>query len=166
MSALLGHRATHRILGLLLGGVFLYASWDKIAHPAEFARIVYHYQIVGPSQQIPPLVPNLLAVVLPWVEAVTGTLLIVGLWRREAAVSAALMLVVFLGAVGWALASGIDIQNCGCFSVSAEGRRAGINLLFGDAALLAAALVLARGPRAAAAAALREPAPAPGMAAH
>ena len=29
--------------------VFLYASLDKIAQPREFARIVYHYQVSGPS---------------------------------------------------------------------------------------------------------------------
>ena len=143
----LRHPALHWALGLLLGGVFLYASYDKILHPAEFAKIVYHYQVIGPSQRVPPLVPNLLAVTLPWVEAVIGVSLVFGLWRREAGALSAALLVVFLVGVASALARGIDIQNCGCFSVSAEGRRAGIQLILGDLALLAGALILAFGPR-------------------
>jgi uncharacterized membrane protein YphA (DoxX/SURF4 family) len=129
-------------LGIVLGAVFLYASLDKLAHPADFARIVYHYQLIGPSARIPPLVPNTFALVLPWVEALTGVLLAAGLWRREAATLASLMLVAFLIAVGAALVRGIDVENCGCFSVKA-GRRAGTLLVLEDAALLAGALLLA-----------------------
>lgn len=132
------------VLGLVVGGVFVYASLDKIAKPADFARILYHYQIVGPSASIPPLVPNLVAVILPWVELVIGLGLIVGVLRRESAAIAALLLVVFVAAVGSALYRGIDIENCGCFAVTGEGRKAGAKLIVSDLALLAAALVLAR----------------------
>lgn len=134
--------------------MFLYAAWDKVLHPADFARIVYHYQVIGPGKSLPPLLPNLLAVALPWVEIVVGACLVTGAWRREAAVLAAALLGVFVVAVASALLRGIDIQNCGCFSVGAEGRRAGALLILGDLALMAAALVLAAGPRPA-------PAPAP-----
>ncbi|MBI3932774.1 MAG: DoxX family membrane protein [Acidobacteria bacterium] len=143
---LLAHPATHRVLGLVIGAVFLYASLDKIAHPPEFARIVYHYQVIGPSQSIPPLVPNTFAVVLPWIEAVAGLLLMAGVWRREAALLTAAMLVTFVLAVGSALYRGIDVQNCGCFTVGAEGRRAGWGLLLGDTLLLAGALALVAVP--------------------
>ena len=145
--SLLRHPALHWVLALALGGVFLYASYDKILQPAEFAKIVYHYQVIGPSDTLPPRVPNLLAVTLPWVEALLGVCLIVGLWRREAATLSAALLLVFVVAVSSALLRGIDIQNCGCFSVSAEGRRAGLQLILGDLALLAGALILTLGPR-------------------
>src|SRR5262249_10116419 len=72
---------------------------------------------------------NAFSVVLPWVEVTTGLLLIVGVWRREAALTAGLMLVMFLAGVSWALAHGIDIENCGCFSVSGEGPAAGAKLI-------------------------------------
>ncbi len=154
----LRHPATHWILGIALGATFVYASLDKIAHPPEFARIVYHYQIVGPSAWIPPLLPNTFAVVLPWIELVIGVLLIGGLWRKEAAALAGLLLVVFLGAVGSAMYRGIDIEKCGCFSVSEEGRQAGWLLLAQDVALLAAALLLAGAqPRSRASAPTSEP---------
>lgn len=142
----LRHPALHRVAAIVLGAVFVYASLDKIAKPAEFARIVYHYQVIGPSAQLGYVPANLLAVVLPWTEAVVGVLLIAGVWRREAAAVAAMMLVTFMGAVGWALYQGIDIQNCGCFTVDGAGRQAGLWLLLGDAALLAAAVLLAAAP--------------------
>ena len=31
---------------LLLGGIFVYASIDKIIYPVEFAKVVYNYQIL------------------------------------------------------------------------------------------------------------------------
>ena len=142
MSAL-RHPAVHWTLGILLGGVFVYASLDKIAHPGEFARIVYHYRLVGPSQMIGPWAANTLAVTLPWIELVLGLALISGLWRREAAVLTGGLLVIFVGAVSAALMMGIDIENCGCFSVGGEGRSAGIKLILGDLGLLAVSGVLA-----------------------
>ena len=82
----LRHPALHWSLALALGGVFLYASCDKILHPREFARIVYQYQIIGPSPDAGlRRRPTLLAVMLPWVELVCGLCLLTGLWRREAA---------------------------------------------------------------------------------
>ena len=142
MKDLLRRPALHWLCALVLGGVFVYASYDKILHPGDFARIMYHYQIVGPSKLLPPLLPNLLAVTLPWVELVAGVLLIVGVWRREAAGLSGVLLVVFILAVSSALLRGINLENCGCFSVSGEGRAAGVKLILGDLGLLALAAVL------------------------
>ena len=55
---------------LILGGVFVFASIDKILHPAAFAEAVYNYQI------LPDNLINLTAIVLPWLELVLGSLLI------------------------------------------------------------------------------------------
>jgi uncharacterized membrane protein YphA (DoxX/SURF4 family) len=134
----------HWLLALVVGGVFLYACWDKILEPRKFAGIVYRYQVIGPSAALGFLPANLLAVTLPWVELVVGLVLIGGFWRREAATVAGAMLVMFLAAVGIATAQGIDLQNCGCFSVDEHGGRgAGWILVVGDLALLAACAVLA-----------------------
>ncbi len=142
----LRHPALHWLLGIGLGAVFIYASIDKIEQPREFARIVYHYRLIGPSAALGFVPANALGVILPWVEALTGLLLIVGAWRREAALTAALLLVTFLAAVGWALAHGIDVENCGCFSVTGEGRSAGLKLILQDLGLLAIATCLALVP--------------------
>jgi uncharacterized membrane protein YphA (DoxX/SURF4 family) len=156
----------HRLLAVLLGLLFVYASHDKIwkralpapaasadtaqagsqeTGPAAFARIIYRYQVVGPDARLPPLVANLVAVTLPWVELLVGLSLITGLWRREAAFVVALLLLVFVLAVGSTLWRGIDIQNCGCFSLGADGRQAGLRLVLGDLGLLLAALWVAFG---------------------
>ena len=139
----LRHPWLHRALGIALGATFVYASLEKIAQPRDFARIVYHYQVVGPSARLGYVPANLLAVGLPWTEALAGVLLIAGVWRREAAAVVAVLLVTFLGAVGWALHQGIDVQNCGCFTVEGMGRGAGLGLLLSDLALLAVAVLLA-----------------------
>jgi len=91
---------------------FVHASLDKIADPAAFAKVVYQWQVLG------PVLSNLLAVTLPWVEILAGGLLIFGVWRKEAALVIALLLVVFLLARGLVLARGIDIENCGCTSLA------------------------------------------------
>jgi putative oxidoreductase len=151
---LLRHPAVHWLLALMVGGIFVYASLSKIADPRAFAKIVYHYQVVGPSSFFGFVPANLVAVALPWVELIAGVLLIAGLWRREAAVVTAVMLAVFVAAVGSTMVRGIDIQNCGCFALDASGRAAGWKLIAGDLALLVATLVVAvvppRAPEAAA----------------
>jgi putative oxidoreductase len=140
----LRHPALHWLLALAVGGVFLYACWEKILEPRQFAAIVYRYQVIGPNATVGFLPANLLTVTLPWLELVVGLVLLSGFWRREAALVAGALLILFLAAVGIATAQGIDLQNCGCFSVSEHGgRAAGLMLVVGDLALLAACTVLA-----------------------
>ncbi len=112
LSAFLRSPRLQLVLRLLLGAYFVYASLDKIADPAAFAKVVYQWQVLG------PVLSNLLAVTLPWVEILAGGLLIFGVWRKEAALVIALLLVVFLLAAGSVLARGIDIENCGCTSLA------------------------------------------------
>jgi uncharacterized membrane protein YphA (DoxX/SURF4 family) len=128
-------------LRLGVGGFFLYASHDKIAAPAAFARIVYQWQVVG------PVPANLVAVILPWVEALAGVLLIAGLWKREAAAVIAMMLVVFIVAAGSVMARGIDVENCGCVSTAkveepSWSKGVGWFLVARNLVLLGAAVVL------------------------
>ncbi len=96
---------------LILGGVFIYASVDKIIHPAAFSEAVYNYQI------LPDVLINLTAIVLPWLELILGAFLILGLWLPGAALLSNLLLVTFFGALVFNLARGLDI-HCGCFSTS------------------------------------------------
>ena len=134
------------VVRLLLGLMFVYASLDKIADPAGFARIVYQWQTVG------PIPSNLVAVTLPWIELLAGLLLIVGSWKREAAAVVAVLLVVFIVAAVGVLVRGIDVDNCGCTSVAAAStapawppdwmRGVGWYLITRNLVLLAGALVL------------------------
>lgn len=119
MSDILRSPRLHLLLRLFIGLYFVYASLDKIADPEAFARIVYQWQVVG------PIPSNLVAVVLPWVELIAGILLVAGIWTRPAAGVVAVMLVVFLVAAGFVLARGIDVDNCGCTSVTAAEAETG-----------------------------------------
>ncbi len=156
----LRHPVVYWIVSIGLGAVFVYASIEKIAHPLDFARIVYRYRLAGPTATLGVVPANTLAVVLPWLEALVGVLLVTGLWRREAAAISGGLLVMFLVAVGYVLWQGIDVEHCGCFSVGGEGRSAGWTLIASDLCLLIAAVyVMVVRPQASAVAA-REPVPA------
>jgi rhodanese-related sulfurtransferase len=96
---------------LFLGGIFVYASCDKILHPVFFAETVYNYQV------LPDLLVNITALVLPWVELLVGLALILGLWLAGALVISNLLLLVFSGTLVFNLARGLDI-DCGCFTSS------------------------------------------------
>ena len=100
---------------IALGAVFVAAAIPKIADPPAFAHMIYNYRLM------PGGLVNALALVMPWIELVVGILLIVGVWRREAALVAAVLLLVFLGAIGWNLARGHAI-DCGCFDVRSAGK--------------------------------------------
>jgi uncharacterized membrane protein YphA (DoxX/SURF4 family) len=97
----------------LLGGVFVWASWDKIADPMAFAQAIANYQIV------PPALGNPAALALPWIELVCGVCLILNRWTRGSALIVALLLVVFMGALGYNIHRGVDI-GCGCFTLDEE----------------------------------------------
>jgi uncharacterized membrane protein YphA (DoxX/SURF4 family) len=112
MKTLVRSPRLHLLLRVILGALFAYASLDKIASPAAFAKIVYQWQVVGPVSS------NLVAVMLPWIELVAGLLLLAGAWKREAAAVIGLLLLVFLVAAGSVMARGIDVENCGCVSVA------------------------------------------------
>ena len=54
----LRHPAAYWVVSIGLGAVFIYASLDKIAHPLDFARIVYRCLIV-PDYGLPELETDL-----------------------------------------------------------------------------------------------------------
>jgi uncharacterized membrane protein YphA (DoxX/SURF4 family) len=94
---------------LILGGIFIYASLDKIFKPDLFAEAVFNYQVL-PNNLI-----NLTALVLPWVELVLGLMLIAGFWLPGAVLLSILLLLTFIGTLIFNIARGFNI-NCGCFS--------------------------------------------------
>ena len=105
-----------RIVGLLVGAVFVFAGLTKIVDvqpfrfldPMDFARDIDNYKI------LPWPVSVQLALYLPWLEIICGLALI---FRRLYSGALALLLallLVFIGASFAAKARGIDI-TCGCF---------------------------------------------------
>jgi len=122
---------------LILGGVFVYASLDKILHPSAFAEVVYNYQI------LPEGLVNLTAIVLPWIELLIGLSLILGVWLHGSILICNLLLLVFFSTLVFNMARGLDI-DCGCFTVSVGTSSDGQMLwyLFRDAFFLFVGLFL------------------------
>jgi len=142
------------LLRLILGGVFLLSGvvkiWNvqiktareersvgitvhvsKSPDPSKFAEDVLNYRV-------PPRSFNhLVAITLPWIELLAGALLVLGIWARPSALVIGLMLVVFLLAIGQAVARGLNIE-CGCFG-TVEGRKVGLVALAEDTVMLATA---------------------------
>ena len=129
---------------VILGIVLIYDSIDKIVHPAEFAKAIGNYNV------LPFGLENLLGIVLPILELLVGTCLVLGIMIDGAAIIAGCMMVVFIIALSQALFRGIDI-NCGCFKVTVEnggGHQVGIRRIIEDVIYLGMALmVLSRGER-------------------
>lgn len=98
---------------IILGGLFMYASFDKIAHPEAFADIIDNYHIL-PIQLVNPL-----AIFLPWLEFITGLLLVIGKWVKGSLLIYSTLLVIFIIGLSQALIRGLDI-SCGCFSVQSS----------------------------------------------
>ncbi len=100
---------------LIIGGLFVYASWYKVIDPAAFAPAVRNYLI------LPPAYSNFTALTLPWIELFAGLFLIVGIQVRPSAFLTTAMLAIFLGAISYAYSIGLDI-DCGCFGSATESQ--------------------------------------------
>ena len=120
---------------IALGAVFLYAGITKIADPAGFSQAVYNYHL------LPSWLVNMTAIILPWVEVVAGTCLVLGLWIPGGALIISTLLFIFIIALGLNLTRGLDIA-CGCFSTSPAAGKITWWYLLRDSSLLAAALLV------------------------
>lgn len=104
---------TRILLQLVLGFVFLYAGLQKISHQNEFLLIVKNYQL------IPLNLERIFSLVLPWMEFTIGSMLVLGIYVKQAALIAILVLVTFSMVIGINIIRGISF-SCGCFSLSLE----------------------------------------------
>jgi uncharacterized membrane protein YphA (DoxX/SURF4 family) len=94
----------------LVGSVFVFAGMSKLALP--------HAEVVAQMQQytvIPRLLTPLLAAVLPWVEVLSGTALLIGFLTTPAAWLVMVQLLSFCTLMLVVIATGIEIEDCGCF---------------------------------------------------
>ena len=92
---------------LLIGGILIYASIEKIVNPGEFARAIDNYRI------IPLGLENSMAIILPWLEFVIGICLIIGVFIDGASFLVIVIMLVFIIAITFAILSGYNIE-CGC----------------------------------------------------
>ena len=94
----------------ILGLTFIYASYPKILAPADFAKIVYGYDL------FPEAFVNLIAIIVPFLEIVAGLSLIFGFYPRAAALIINGLLLIFLAVLSINLIRDHEF-DCGCFSL-------------------------------------------------
>jgi len=70
-------RFVSSVVGIVLGGLFVYAGVQKHLAPYEFAEAILAYQL------LPSALVGLVAATLPWVEMVSGFSLILGYLLRN-----------------------------------------------------------------------------------
>ena len=122
------------VLRVLMGAIFIYAGYVKLAEPWQlFAAGIADYEVV------PMWAAKFLAHTLPWFEVLIGLLLIVGRWFRVSTVSTSLLLLVFFSLMVRAFAGGKEI-NCGCFG---PNELISWKTLVRDGSMLAVSLFLA-----------------------
>lgn len=131
------------VVRLGLATVFLVSGVLKVVDPAQTRVAVLAYEV------LPPGLIGPIAIGLPLVELVLGTLLWAGAGTRWTALVSAVLLVVLMTGVVQAWVRGLSI-DCGCFGgggVVAEGATRYPQELVRDVGLLLLALWLVVRPR-------------------
>lgn len=107
-SVILTHPYVALALRLYIAGLFVYAGMVKINYSAEFAETIASYGMV------PHWAVNILAITMPWIELISGILLICGVRVRSAIVVTGGLLVMFTVGIAVNLIWKAPI-DCGCF---------------------------------------------------
>lgn len=98
------------IARVILGAVFIYSGWQKLMGPVEEFRAVILQYAIFPK----PFVPWI-ALLVPWLELIFGTFVVLGFMTRKSAVALACFLAVFITLLVRSLMLHLSIMECGCF---------------------------------------------------
>jgi putative oxidoreductase len=102
-----------RILGVAVGGLFVYAGAVKALDPVQFGLDIDNFKI------LPWFVSVRLAFFLPWLEILCGLAVILRFLYRGGLSILTLAVLVFIGATVAAKVRGLDI-TCGCFGHASQ----------------------------------------------
>jgi len=118
------------LLRLALGSVFVYAGLQKYSYPYQFTETVMAYQL------LPHPLVGLTVAIVPWVEMVSGALLLLGIKPRSCLLLIQTVLVIFMIVLAVTMLRGLNI-DCGCGLFSE--RQVGFLAMLEDGLLLALA---------------------------
>ena len=102
-------------LRVALGGIFMYAAYNKIPAVQSFAEAIKGFGVLDSETHSELII--IAAFVIPWFELLAGLMLVLGLRSRSAALGIGLLLVMFIGGLLNVIFSGID-ADCSCFGDS------------------------------------------------
>ncbi len=121
------------VFRIIIAIIFIYAGAEKISDPESFAIAISNYKL------LPTVTINLLAISLPWIEIVSGILLLFGISVKENSAIILSMLAVFTLGIAISLIRGLNIE-CGCFG---SDNKIGLLKLFENFLMILATLALA-----------------------
>ncbi len=108
-----------------LGLIFIYASLHKIAYPDKFAEIVYGYGLLHQN------IINFIAITVPFIELISGTLLLFNIKPKPAVTIINGLLIIFIVMISINFIRGYEF-DCGCFSFSDSEHNSSLELLARD----------------------------------
>jgi uncharacterized membrane protein YphA (DoxX/SURF4 family) len=132
MKNLVSNKYLLFIIRIILGIIFISAGVEKISDPETFAISISNYRL------LPVVALNFFAITLPWIELVTGVLILFGIAVKENSSIIFLMLLAFTIAIVISLFRGLSI-DCGCFG---KGSQIGLLKLGENILMLVVSLLL------------------------
>lgn len=96
------------ITKVFIGLIFVLSGIEKIADPAGFSDAIANYKLM------PNFVINFFAISIPWIELISGILLIFNQYIKENTFIYISLMSIFTIMVLIAVLRGLDI-DCGCF---------------------------------------------------
>ena len=103
------------IFRIILGIIFIYASYDKILDPAAFSKVIHNFHTTDNLVWV----ENLVALILPWLELIVGVFLIFGVFLEGSTSITIGLYIFFIFILSQAVFRGIDV-HCGCFKTEAD----------------------------------------------
>jgi uncharacterized membrane protein YphA (DoxX/SURF4 family) len=108
LRSILNSKLIQILSQLILGGVFIFAGLSKITDVKSFADSIRNYKL------LPGFLVTLTSFILPVLEIIFGSLLVLNIRTRLSAIVLSSFLIIFIIALFSAFVRGINI-NCGCF---------------------------------------------------
>jgi len=96
---------------LILGTVFIYASYSKIIDPSKFSSTIDLYKAT------PISINNLVALIVPWVELLIGFGLILNRSIKGSIIISISLFILFIVLLSQAYYRGFTL-DCGCFGAA------------------------------------------------
>ncbi len=113
------------VIRLFIGITLIYAGLQKVMVPSDFAKIIYGYDL------FPQILINLTAIILPYLEILSGLCILFGRFTKGAAIISIFMFSAFILAISINLIRGHEF-DCGCFSVAGGSHSSPVELLIRD----------------------------------
>jgi len=101
------------VFRVALGGMLIYAAYNKIGDPAAAEKFK---EAIAAYKMLPDHLVRVSVFAFPWMEIVAGVCLIAGLWTRASALIASALFIAFIYAIASALNNpAVNLTDCGCF---------------------------------------------------